>query len=210
MGVLGLGVPLLVLLADVEQSDLGAGAAEHVAHEHGAEIGEPHHLTGAAVDVGPRIEDQHRQMGGGKQGAHRRSLDAVMQAELHRGASEDGAGIPRGHEGIGPIGGLKAQADHDAGARLPAQGGDGLLVHPHHVRRVENLESGTIEARVVGQFGLDHRLAADQLQPQFGELGERQQRTLDFRVRCVVAPHRVQSDADHRQASSTSISFLPR
>ena len=35
-------------------------------------------------------------------------------------------------------------------------------------------------------------------------------RTLDFGPRGVVSPHGVESDADHAQASSTSIIFFPR
>jgi hypothetical protein len=62
-----------------------------------------------------------------------------------------------------------------------------------------------------GEFGLDGVLPSDQLYDKAGrQLRQGLDRTLDLRLRGMISPHSVESDADHAQASSTSTIFLPR
>ena len=57
--------------------------------------------------------------------------------------------------------------------------------------------------------GLEFGAAADELDADVGQLTQRQHRAFDFYARGVVAAHRVQRDADHAQASSTSTRCSP-
>jgi hypothetical protein len=60
------------------------------------------------------------------------------------------------------------------------------------------------------ELGLDGAAAPDQLdQEPLRQLGERFYNPRDFGPRSAVSPHRVQRDANHAQASSTSTRFLP-
>jgi hypothetical protein len=64
---------------------------------------------------------------------------------------------------------------------------------------------------VSGELGLNDVRLANQHDPE-GRRQRRQgqDRPFDLGLRGVIAPHGVESDANHPQASSTSTIFLPR
>ena len=70
-------------------------------------------------------------------------------------------------------------------------------------------DARAVDAGMRGQLRLDRVGAADQLHGKIGIFGERLERARDFSPGCVVAPHRVNGDANHLQLSSTSTTFLP-
>jgi hypothetical protein len=60
------------------------------------------------------------------------------------------------------------------------------------------------------ELRFDRRRLPDELDPEYGgELPERQCDALDLGSGSIIAPHRVERDADHRQLSSTSSRFFP-
>src|SRR4051812_47177881 len=100
MSFLSDGVALLILLADVQQSDRGAGTPQHVPHVHAAEIGKAYQLARGTIDIGATVENQHGLACGWKEGGDGGSLDSVMEAEQEGGCCEDGAGVPGRHKGV--------------------------------------------------------------------------------------------------------------
>ena len=209
--LLGGGVTLLVFLPDVQQADLGIGPPQHILHVDRAEPRKAEQLPGRAVDGGACIEHQNREVRGGEERRDRRPFDARVESEQHRGAYQDGTGVAGGHEGIRAARLLERQSDDKTRVRLFPDCGEWLLVHADHIRGLMHLEAGAIYAGKPGQLSLDRLPAPHQLDEEARrELGQGLYRALDFGLRGVVPPHGVESDADHAQASSTSIIFLPR
>ena len=95
--------------------------------------------------------------------------------------------------------------------RLLANRGQRLLRHADHVGGRMDFDPSSVDGRMARELGLDGVGTAYQLDPDdVRQRGERLSNSTDFGLRRMVAPHRVYRDADHAQASSTSISFLPR
>ena len=185
--------------------------AEDVAHVDGAEVGEADQLPGGAVEVGAAVEHEHRLAAGGKERGDRGALDAVVEAEQHGGGGEGGAGVAGGEEGVGPPLLLQVEADHEARLGLLPDGRERLLAHADDVSRLVDLEAAAVDVGMWGELGLDDLGTADQLDHELvRQARERLQHPGDFGLRRLVAPHRVHGDANHAQASSTSICFLPR
>jgi hypothetical protein len=134
-----------------------------------------------------------------------------VEAEQHGGGGEGGAGVAGGEEGVGPPLLLHGQADDDTGLGLLPDSRQRLLAHADNVSRLVDLEAVTIDLGMCGELGLDDAGAAHQLDHELvRQARERLQHPGDFCLWRLVAPHRVHGDANHAQASSTSICFLPR
>jgi hypothetical protein len=133
-----------------------------------------------------------------------------VQAQQHGGAGEHRAGVAGGDERVGPAVALERETDDHARLGLPADRLEGLLAHPNDVGRLVDLEAAAIDPGMSGQLGLDGARAADELdQETLRQPRERFHHPRDFGPRSAVPPHRVQRDANHAQASSTSTRFLP-
>jgi hypothetical protein len=74
-----------------------------------------------------------------------------------------------------------------------------------------DFDAGSVDRWMACKLRLDGVGAAYQLNPDSArQPGERLNHSIDLGSGRMVAPHRVYGDANHAQASSTSISFLPR
>ena len=75
---------------------------------------------------------------------------------------------------------------------------------------LDDLHPAPVEVGVPAELGLDRAGLADQLHAERRrQLAQGERDTLDFGAGSLVAPHRVERDADHAQLSSTSRRFLP-
>ena len=190
---------------------MGLGRPQDVPHVDGAEVGEADQLPGGAVDVGAAVEDQHRSVGGGKQGGNRGPLDPVVQPEQDGGGGQHGAGIAGGDESVGAAGLLQAETDHDAGIGFPADGGEGLFRHADDFGGLVQLYAVPVGLRMLASSGLDDIRTPHQLDDEFPGKSVRASTTPAISAcGARVAPHSVHRDANHPQASSTSTCFLPR
>ena len=94
--------------------------------------------------------------------------------------------------------------------RLTADGLKRFLSHADDVGCLDDLEPAPIEVGVARELGLDGLRLADELHAKAGrQLAQRERHTLDFGAGSLIAPHRVERDADHAQLSSTSSRFFP-
>ena len=106
--------------------------------------------------------------------------------------------------------GMEPDANHQGGLGLAPDGLEGLFSHANDVRGFVDHDPGPLDPGVLSQFALNHLGLTDQVDFEGrGKVGQGQSGPLDFHARSVVTPHRIQRDADHLQASSTSIRFLP-
>src|SRR5438270_1412794 len=115
------GVSLLRLLSDRKESDRRVGATEDALSVNCAKPGKLEQLLAGAVDVGTRINDDHRICGGRENRGDCRTCETRLQLEQHRRRCHLCPGIPRRNERVGPAFRLQAEADYHRAVRLPAQ-----------------------------------------------------------------------------------------
>jgi hypothetical protein len=129
---------------------------------------------------------------------------------VHRRGGENRAGIAGGDECVGLAFADQSDPDHEAGFAFATDGFERPIGHADDFGRFPESEPRAIEPWMPGELLLEGGCRADQLEPEsWRQLAEREHGPLDFGARGVIAPHRVERDADHPQLSSTSSRFLP-
>ena len=184
------------LLAVAEQGDAWLADAEHPFGEHAAhdrELGQP---LGTAIGVGADIENEDLSPAAGEHRSDGGPADPADATDREQGGGEHGttvAGADRG--GGAPLGNLPADAD-DRGVALCSHRVGGMLVHPHHLGCLDDLQvlpRGRVTGGKLRQLALDVGAASHQgdvdLQPP-----HRRGSAANHLARRMVAAHGVDRD----------------
>jgi hypothetical protein len=141
---------LLVLFADVQQTDLGTRSADHVAHVDATEEGEVHQLLGGAIDIGAGIEHQHKSLGGREGRGDSGAVNTIVQPQEDRGAGQNGAGVAGRDKSVGLAIPVECQADNQRRIRLLAHRVEGLLGHADDLLGRNDRHASAVDIRMLG------------------------------------------------------------
>ncbi len=189
---------LLVLFADVEQTDLGTRSADHVAHVDATEEGEVDQFPGGAIDIGAGIEHQHKTLGGREGRGNRGPVNPIVQPQENRGTCQDGTGVAGRNKGVGLAVPVECQADNERRVRLLAHRVEGLLGHADDLLGWNDRHAAAVDIRMLGELRLDRIRPPDQHHDHIGcEFPQGKSRPGHFSGRGMISTHRVQRDADH-------------
>ena len=209
MGFTDLVVTLLLLGANVEQTDAGFGRAVHRAMKGLADNGEFDQALGVAVDIGANI--QHRLDALGRRPARHqgRALEAGHHAQNQLGDSHQRASVAGGDGGVRPALANRLHRIPQAGALAAAHGLGGFLVRADDQVGMLDVAQRR-RARRLRQLGVDLRLVAMQQEANSGgsPLGQVAGDGGDDHGRAMVAAHGV--DRDYGGVSQGGGSFQSR
>jgi hypothetical protein len=190
----GLLVPLVDLLADVQQADPRVLHAEDVLGKdraHGRELDE---VVGLGVHVGADVEQHDRAGGGDHVGRERRTVDPADAPKAEDRGGHRGAGRAGADHRIGVAVADQIRGDDDRGAALRAQRGGRMLPHLDHLGRVDEAQVGGLWAPVLGDLAFDARHVTDKDDLVSGSSDGVVDRSADDFARGEIATHRVDRD----------------
>ena len=150
-------VALLRLLADRKQANLGIAHLEHVLGEDGAHVRELEQVLGPRIGVRARVQQHRGPALGRDHDGDRRARDSRQATQLQEAGRQHRAGVPGGQDRIGLAFAHGAAGGDEGAVRLATHGLGRLLVHPDHLRRLDELQAPRVEARRAEEDRLDRR-----------------------------------------------------
>ena len=163
-------------------------------------------VDGAAIHVGPHVQEDHFVRDSPKEAHEGRSLNPLDPAQGQQACSQHGPGVPRTHHRIGLAPPDQFEGHPDGGVLFPAHRLERRLPHedlfragmdPHAGRWAEALEL------LLDRLWKAHE---DDIDSPFGGSLER---TLNHHFRSVISSHGVHGDLHAQLSSFFSIRVLP-
>ena len=200
MDFLGEIGPFRLLFADRQEADARVLDPDDLLAEEVSHDGELKEVKRLAGDVRAHVQQHGPARQRRENGCQRGPVDPVLKPDDHLGDGHDRAGVPgRDEPARGPVA-HQLRGDADRRVALLAQRDPGSLVHGHDLRGVPDLDP---EAGAVLRLDQGQELGLPSHQDDAYVVGpDRFHRALDFGDGRVFAPHRIDSNLDHRVAAS--------
>ena len=195
-------VSFAFLLPIGEEGHPGAGKAIDLSGIDRAHAGELEEVFGAAVGIGPGIQEEEKALPGGEGSGQGRPFHAGQAAQDKRGGGHDGPAVAGRDKGLGLAVPHQPHPDHDGGIAFAPHRLGGMLIHGDDLRRMDDGE-GEAGGIVPGDFFPHHLLRADQ--EDFHTIGPGSlHRSGHGGLRGQVSAHGIQSNAHRHPPGRTS------